>query len=169
MTAPKLWREYVENDRLDIHLVRAEVASSWQRCRNLNIDPLREPESRVSSIELKERLDRKHILVEIARPFMDNLYGFVKGSGFQVILADESGFLLEVMGDPEILTKTRRVQLCTGGNWSEGNKATNAIGTAIVEKKPVQVFAWVETLNCRPRSRPQHARILSWRRDMRSL
>lgn len=140
--AQTAWYEYVENDRLDIHLVRSEVASSWQRCRNLHIDPFREPESCVRSLELRERLDRKHNLVKIARPFMDNLYGFVKGSGFQVVLTDESGFLLEVVGDPEVLSKAQRVQLCAGGNWGEGSKATNAIGSAIVERKPVQVFAW---------------------------
>src|ERR1039458_8831974 len=87
--AQTAWYEYVENDRLDIDLVRSEVASSWQRCRNLHIDPFREPESCVRSLELRERLDRKHNLVKIARPFMDNLYGFVKGSGFDA--PDECG------------------------------------------------------------------------------
>jgi len=73
---------------------------------------------------------------------MDNLYAFVRGSGFQVILTDEAGVLLEVLGDKDVLEKTQRVQLCQGGDWSEPIKGTNAIGTAIVERRPVQVYAW---------------------------
>ncbi len=79
--------------------------------------------------------------MKIARPFLDNLYNFVKGSGFQVVLSDESGFLLEVLGDNEIVSRTRHVHLCPGGDWSEASKGTNAIGTAIIERKPVQIYA----------------------------
>lgn len=32
------------------------MASSWQRCRDLDIDPFREPESCVRTMDLKERL-----------------------------------------------------------------------------------------------------------------
>lgn len=33
------------------------------------------------------------------------------------------------------------MQLCPGGEWAEIAKGTNAIGTAIFEKKPIQIFA----------------------------
>ena len=33
------WNRYVVNDILDIQKLRPEVASSWQRCRNLKLDP----------------------------------------------------------------------------------------------------------------------------------
>jgi PAS domain S-box-containing protein len=72
---------------------------------------------------------------------MHNLYNYVKGSGFQVVLSDKDGFLLEAIGDPEIIKKTRQIQLCPGGNWSEAIKGTNAIGTCLVEGKPIQIFA----------------------------
>jgi sigma-54 dependent transcriptional regulator, acetoin dehydrogenase operon transcriptional activator AcoR len=138
----KAWKRYVETDQLDVASIRPEVASSWQRCRNLRIDPLREPRGDVSALLLRETLAKAKNLIKIARPFMENLYAFVKGSGFEVILTDASGFVLEVLGDSEIVSKTARVQLCPGGNWSEATKATNAIGTAIIERKPVQIYAW---------------------------
>jgi transcriptional regulator with PAS, ATPase and Fis domain len=59
-----------------------------------------------------------------------------------VVLTDEHGFLLEVLGDHEIVSRAQQVQLCPGGNWSEAVKGTNAIGTARAEKKPVQIHAW---------------------------
>ncbi|HJV64520.1 MAG TPA: sigma-54-dependent Fis family transcriptional regulator [Geomonas sp.] len=139
---PKAWNLYIEKDILDLQQLRPEVANSWQRCRNLNINPYKEEEHVVSLPELRERLFSKQHLLKVARPFMDNLYNFVKGSGFQVVLTDEEGYLLEVLGDNEIVSRTRRVLLCPGGNWSEAIKGTNAIGTAVVEKRPVQIYAW---------------------------
>lgn len=135
------WNRYIANDVLDIHKIRPEVAHSWQRCRNLKVDPYGLSAADIKGSELKERLQASQHLIKIARPFIHNLYGFLKGSGFQIVLADSEGYVLEAIGDPEIIKKTRQVQLCPGGEWAEALKGTNAIGTAIVEKKPIQIFA----------------------------
>ncbi|MBC8017125.1 MAG: sigma-54-dependent Fis family transcriptional regulator [Verrucomicrobia bacterium] len=142
VTIQKAWNGYIEDGVLDIQLLRPEVANSWARCRTLNVNPFQEADGYVNQLELREHLYNKQHLVKIARPFMDNLYNFVRGSGFQVVLTDEHGFLLEVLGDNEIVSRTQHVHLCPGGNWSEAVKGTNAIGTAIIEKKPVQIYAW---------------------------
>ncbi len=135
------WNRYVANDELDIQKLRPEVASSWQRCRNLRVDPFGHDNLDIRGHELKERLRLANHLVTIARPYLHNLYNYVKGSGFQVVLSDKDGFLLEVIGDPETIKKTRQIQLCPGGNWSEAIKGTNAIGTCLVEGKPIQILA----------------------------
>lgn len=135
------WNRYIANDVLDIHKLRPEVAHSWQRCRNFKVDPYDQTSQDIKGLELKDKvLDSQH-LIKIARPFIHNLYGFVKGSGFQVVLTDNEGVVLEAIGDPEIIKRTKQIQLCPGGNWSEVVKGTNAIGTAIIEKKPIQIFA----------------------------
>lgn len=135
------WNRYIANDVLDIQKLRPEVAHSWQRCRNLKVDPYEPIPLEIKGHELKDRLQASQHLIKIARPFIHNLYGFIKGSGFQVVLADHEGFVLETIGDPEIVRKTRQIQLCPGANWNEAAKGTNAIGTAIFEKKPIQIFA----------------------------
>jgi PAS domain S-box-containing protein len=135
------WNRYVVSDVLDIQKLRPEVASSWQRCRNLKVDPYGQVSSDVKGHELKDKLRLTHHLVTIARPFMHNLYSYVSGSGFQVVLADKDGFLLETIGDPEIIKKTKQIQLCPGGNWDESVKGTNAIGTCLVERRPIHIFA----------------------------
>lgn len=136
------WSSFVEEDRLDVQTVRPAVADSWARCRSLLIDPYGNDSPVVPYLELRERIQQRRNLIKIALPFMANLYDFVKGSGFQVILADEEGCLLEVIGDSEILAKTRQVNLTPGGDWREEARGTNAIGTAIVDRKPVQIHAW---------------------------
>ncbi|HYG97681.1 MAG TPA: sigma-54-dependent Fis family transcriptional regulator [Terriglobales bacterium] len=136
------WRKYVEENVLDVQLVRSEVAASWERCHQLGLDPFRPPDGCVDRQLLRDRAHQKRRLIRVARPFMENLYNFVKGSGFEVVLTDESGFLLEVLGDEDVVSKTQHVDLCPGGDWSEAAKGTNAIGTVIVERHPVQIYAW---------------------------
>ena len=135
------WNRYIANDVLDVHKLRPEIAQSWQRCRNFKVDPFGQQDHDINGSELKDVLHASQHLIKIARPFIHNLYGFVKGSGFQVVLADNDGLIVEAIGDPEIIKKTKQVQLCPGGLWSESVKGTNAIGTAILEKKPIQIFA----------------------------
>jgi sigma-54 dependent transcriptional regulator, acetoin dehydrogenase operon transcriptional activator AcoR len=135
------WNRYVVNDILDIQKLRPEVSSSWQRCRNLKLDPYTQINTDIKGHELKERLRLNHHLVTIARPFMQNLYSYISGSGYQVVLADKDGFLLETIGDPEIIKLTKQIQLCPGGNWDEASKGTNAIGTSLVERRPIHVFS----------------------------
>jgi transcriptional regulator of acetoin/glycerol metabolism len=139
----KAWEQYLEKDELDPRLVRDMVASSWQRCRLLNVDPLLSSGGEVEQVRLLEqRRSEKEQLIRVARPFLRDLSYFVSGTSFQVILTDENGLLLEVAGDARIVDRTRQVHLCPGADWSEASRGTNAIGTAIVEKAPVQISAW---------------------------
>lgn len=142
------WNRYVQNEVIEIHRIRPEVANSWQRCRNYKVNPYDIGDQAVNQLELRERLHRNHHLVKIARSAMENLYTFVRGSGFEIVLSDQHAYLLEVVGDRDIISKGTKVQLCPGGNWHESAKGTNAIGTALMEKQPVQILAWEHF--CRP-------------------
>jgi transcriptional regulator of acetoin/glycerol metabolism len=139
----KAWEQYLEKDELDPRLVRDMVASSWQRCRLLHVNPLLSSGGEVEQLrQLEQRRSEKEQLIRVARPFLRDLSYFVRGTDFQVVLTDENGLLLEVAGDARIVDRTRRVHLCPGADWSEACRGTNAIGTAIVEKAPVEISAW---------------------------
>jgi transcriptional regulator of acetoin/glycerol metabolism len=139
----KAWEQYFERDTLDARLVRGAIASSWQRCRSLNVNPLLTSGNDIEELHLLEqrRYEREQ-LIRVAHPFLQDLSFFVSGSDFQVILTDENGVLLEIAGDERNAARAREVHLCAGANWSEATRGTNAIGTAIIEKAPVQIHAW---------------------------
>jgi PAS domain S-box-containing protein len=139
----RAWDLFLDKGVLDPRLVRAEVAESWRRCQRLKVNPQQRPDSGIEEACFLEehRYGTEH-LSRIARPFMRDLYYFMSGSEFQVILTDANGYLVEVLGDPQILSRTKDVSLCAGASWNEASKGTNAIGTALVENRPVQIFAW---------------------------
>lgn len=135
------WQHFISTRDARSSGVRSVVASSWERCRSYNIDPILNANTVVVGTELAERIKNNQHLIKIARPFMEKIYAFLKGSGFQVVLTDAEGLILDVIGDPTIINRSKIVQLAPGGHWGEQVKGTNAIGTAIVEQSPVQIYA----------------------------
>jgi len=134
------WRQFVASRTLVPDSVRAEIAASWERCYAAGVNPFDGVSHRVlPSVELRKLLLAKQSLIEIAKPFMNNLYNFVAGSGFLALLTDEQGYILEHIGDPEILAQAAELQFFRGANWSEQEVGTNAIGTALVLQRAMQV------------------------------
>ncbi len=73
----------------------------------------------ISEKELNWRINRRRDLIDDARPYMKNLYNFVKGSGYLVILTDEEGYILEVIGDDDVIENAEITKLVVGANRSE--------------------------------------------------
>lgn len=91
--------------------------------------------------EVERRISARRNFCEVAFPYLDVLYDFIRGSEFLVILSDEEGYLLYERGDPGIFEIARQNGLIKGACRSEGKLGTNGVGTVIVTKKPLQVFA----------------------------
>ncbi|MGE5389471.1 MAG: sigma-54-dependent Fis family transcriptional regulator [Deltaproteobacteria bacterium] len=136
----KAWEQFVETGFLDAGKVPVTIGESWQRCREAGVDPYTGGVCPLmQGPELEDLLAQKENLISITRPFMENLYNFVAGSGFMVILSDERGRILEALGDEDINAKSREINLVPGGTWLERETGTNGIGTALVVKRPVQI------------------------------
>ncbi|HCX65403.1 MAG TPA: sigma-54-dependent Fis family transcriptional regulator, partial [Eubacteriaceae bacterium] len=116
------------------------IAASHRRCRDYGVEVDRKISKKIiSEQQLFERLERKRELIITASPFMNQLYDFVKGSNFFAILTDETGCILNMIGDEEILSEAFSIKMTPGAYMDERNIGTNAMGTTLVEKKPLQV------------------------------
>ena len=72
---------------------------------------------------------------------MQQARDFLSESGTMMILTDPTGVILETEGDPATLDAAQDVRLVGGANWDELACGTNAIGTALSVRQPVQVHA----------------------------
>ena len=57
---------------------------------------------------LSDRILKNRDLILAAEPFMNQLYGFVRGSEFFAILTDAEGCILSIIGDDDILKTDRK-------------------------------------------------------------
>jgi PAS domain S-box-containing protein len=116
------------------------IIQSHNRCREYNVEVDRVYSSKIiSDKELFEKFESTRELIITAKPFMDKLYGFVKGSNFFAILTDHEGCILSVIGDEKILSRAFEFKMIPGAYMDEKNIGTNAMGTCLVEKVPVLI------------------------------
>lgn len=116
------------------------ITSSHQRCTGFGLAESDIPDfGKISKLELAERLEINRALYSHALPVMESLYEQISNTHNMVILTDLDGMILHALGDDDFLEKADRVALSPGVSWSERHKGTNAVGTALHERRPVVV------------------------------
>lgn len=133
----EVWERFLINGKIESYIVRELVAASWKRSLSAGVNPYGNLRFMIA---YKPKSNYRY-LVKISRPYMDNLYSFVKGSDFMVVLTDEEGTAVKVLGDPVIMQKIRNIPFREGANWAEESCGTNCIGLTVKERTPVQLFA----------------------------
>ncbi|MFZ0928327.1 MAG: sigma-54-dependent Fis family transcriptional regulator [Syntrophobacteraceae bacterium] len=134
------WRKFVRGMEVDSGGVRPVIVDSWERCRSKGVDPyLTRVPLVLDGERLQALLERNGELIDISRPFMEHLFGFVKGSTFIVALSDANGFLIELVGDDEILESVKQGNFVRGACWSEEVAGSNGVGTVLELGKPLQI------------------------------
>jgi len=136
------WKKFIggRND-IDTAVISPDALAAWIRCRHLGIDPLKPPDVRIlKGVDLDNLLERNREFISISRPFISNLYLFLKGSGFHVVLFDREGYLLEILGDHDKADLTQAAGGVVGALWSEEAVGYNTVGTIVKVKTPIQIF-----------------------------
>lgn len=137
----KAWKKFIKIGDLDYDLIRPIIAKSWLRSKNYKIDPFVNNEvSKLNKRELRKRKEEFKRLVEIAKPFMNSLYKIVEDNGLVIRLADGDGYILEFMGNSDLIDTYKDLNIEMGSNISEKNMGTNALSLAIINKEPIQVL-----------------------------
>jgi len=123
-------------------LVPEFIENSWARSHRAGVEADRVRElARLSEIEFRHAEQAQVDFITEATPVLEHLYEEIADTGSIVLLCGPDGLILKAMGDPAFLQRAERVALAPGVNWAESAKGTNAIGTAIVERSPVTVYA----------------------------
>jgi transcriptional regulator of acetoin/glycerol metabolism len=133
------WSSYFEKNNLNIDGIRKEILESWKRSKDYNINPINiNNQSAPQNIILQKRCEKKY-LIDIAKPYMENIYDFVKNSGFIVFLTDEEGFTLESIVDKNNKKQAELAKHIIGTTNNEKNYGTNSVGTCLHLNEPIQI------------------------------
>jgi sigma-54 dependent transcriptional regulator, acetoin dehydrogenase operon transcriptional activator AcoR len=136
------WERLVCGVGLPADAVRTVIERSWTRCHSAGVDPAttRAP-SPTTDEDLGRLLHRFRDVIDVGVPVMEQARESLSESGTMMILTNPSGVILKTEGDPATLEAAQDVRLVNGANWDELICGTNAIGTALSLKEPVQVHA----------------------------
>lgn len=135
-------RQYLlENGQPPEGMMDEQLARSWRRSLAAGLTPAGPcaDDKKHSDAELCSTLAHSYELLAHAGPVMEYLFEQVRDNHSMVILADHHGVLVNTMGDADFLSKAERVSLAVGASWHESSQGTNAIGTALAERKGVEI------------------------------
>jgi Transcriptional activator of acetoin/glycerol metabolism len=111
------------------------IEESHQRCQANQLDRNLKYSNRIiEGAALQDILERKRELIEVSKPFIEHLYGIVKGSDFFTILTDETGCILNVIGDEKILKEAFDIKMIPGASMDEDHIGTNAMSLVLKGK-----------------------------------
>lgn len=135
-----IWKKFISKGELESRIILPQIADSWVRCSQIDLNP---NDGKCLNVlekhDIYRMLEKNQDIVDIAKPFMANIYEFFRNSGFIVVLSDENGYIMERFGDAEVLTSARHLSFVQGASWREEDVGTNAIAIGLKTGAPVQV------------------------------
>jgi sigma-54 dependent transcriptional regulator, acetoin dehydrogenase operon transcriptional activator AcoR len=114
--------------------VRQDILDSWGRVAAASLlpDTLTVPYN--PAVASGGRLQRE------AMPVMDVLATQIADTGMSLLLTDATGGLADRrVSSRSLRSKLDKLQVAPGFSWNEGHAGTNAIGTALAQRRPVVV------------------------------
>jgi hypothetical protein len=119
---------------------RQVIAESWNRLLDSGIDPEHHdpPDVDRSGLDL---LRQSSGLLAVLEDISHGLESVIADGSNILVVADARGQVLWRSGTPRVLAQADCLGFVEGANWGEPAVGTNAIGTALVSRRAVQIFS----------------------------
>jgi GAF domain len=119
---------------------RPVVEESWNRLRAKGIDPDHHTPPVIDTSGL-DMLRQNSGLLAVLDDVSRGLESLIDEGDNILVVADARGRVLWRSGSPRMLGRAERLGFVEGAQWSENAVGTNAIGTALVSHRAVQLFS----------------------------
>ncbi|WP_398863865.1 GAF domain-containing protein [Streptomyces sp. C11-1] len=120
---------------------RAEIDASWNRVVRSGIDPEQSPESELLEADEIEHRRRSTALGELMPLLRSGLASIADAAQQIMVVTDTEGRVLWRQGNTGVLRRAHDICLEEGAAWAEAATGTNAIGTALAARAPIQVHS----------------------------
>ncbi|OXM71625.1 GAF domain-containing protein [Amycolatopsis vastitatis] len=120
---------------------RAVIGASWQRMRRFGMDPDSRAAAPVLTFEELEARRRASGLAEALPTLRSGLISLAEQAAHIMVIADAGGAVLWRDGSAAVRRRADGLGFVEGVDWQEESVGTNAIGTALVARSPVQVYS----------------------------
>lgn len=135
----RAWTAFQKQGSCDEATLAPPIARSWKRSAAAGVDPYATAAPPPPPDLLLDT--RQEALIALTQPSMEDLYQFVEGSGFAVLLADAELTLIELIGDRPVLETLQAMGMDRGSSWREECIGTLALNLALHEAVPVQTVS----------------------------
>ncbi|GAA2328264.1 GAF domain-containing protein [Streptomyces kunmingensis] len=120
---------------------RPEIGESWRRMLRGGVDPDHDFRSGLLGVDEVAERRRSSPLLPVLPVLREALVSVAEAAQHIMVISDAEGRLLWREGHPGVLRKGDRLGFEVGALWAEDVVGTNGVGTPLVTRRPVQVFA----------------------------
>lgn len=120
---------------------RAVIGASWRRMRRLGLDPDRGAPVPVLAPDQLEARRRQSGLAAVLPALRGGLISLAEQAAHIMAVVDADGRVLWRDGSTAVRRRADALGFVEGVDWHENSVGTNAIGTALVARHPVQVYS----------------------------
>ncbi|WP_338825443.1 MULTISPECIES: sigma-54-dependent Fis family transcriptional regulator [Moorella] len=132
---------YHNEDPRTFSCLSPEVAASWLRSRNNNIDPFA---TKIGHNMPKEKLEaileENSLLISTTKTLINAFKHLLKISGYILSLHSANGTILYLEGDANEISYFKSINAVVGAIWNEETSGTLAHGLSMILKCPVQLM-----------------------------
>lgn len=121
---------------------RPVIVESWSRLRRQGLDPDRgSARTPLSATELERRRVRSGLTGDALAILRNGLTSTAEDAGHVMVVVDADGWILWREGSSPVRRRADGLGFGEGACWAEDTVGTNAIGTALVQGRAVQVHS----------------------------
>ena len=120
---------------------RALISDSWARVRRHGVDPDRGTDAEPISTEELERRRRESGLADVLPVLRAGLVTVADEAAHIMVVVDAAGRVLWRDGCSAVRRRADGLGFVEGASWDEDTVGTNAIGTALVVQRPIQIYS----------------------------
>ena len=134
----ELWAQFVFEDKLSPK-IRAPIAESWKKCKAAGVNPAGGEGRHIDDRVLASARKEHRLFLDVAIPIIHEMFELIKSTQFLIVLTDSAGYLLEILGPPEIIARCNDMRFIPGAMWSNLEVGTNAISVALDYDMAIQM------------------------------
>ena len=135
-------RSYLESKgKIPSGALPSVIAESWHLSLENGLDPFEGVGDYVlNEREFSNQTSQYSKLINYSRPELETLYDQIAGSNFVIALGSPDGVVLDTLADTQFGYSSAGKAVIPGSVWTEELRGTNALGTCLRTRKPVQVY-----------------------------
>jgi transcriptional regulator of acetoin/glycerol metabolism len=135
-------RSYLESKgKIPSGALPSVIAESWHLSLENGLDPFEGVGDYVlNECEFSNQTSQYSKLINYSRPELETLYDQIAGSNFVIALGSPDGVVLDTLADTQFGYSSAGKAVIPASVWTEELRGTNALGTCLRTRKPVQVY-----------------------------
>lgn len=138
----RAWHQFVDRGSCATASVRDVVLDSWHRCRDEGIEATRTCSPLIARGKQLDQLKQENEeLLLASQHTWKMLSDILVDTESLLLVAAPNGVLLDVCGNPQVVEGGADQYVAPGYDWSEQKAGTNAVGTVIALREPVEIHS----------------------------